>query len=112
MLLAHNGVSHQKTQSNDAKQPNESKVEANRSTGVSEPKNLPTKPELESQPQKKEEVPTKAKVESQEKSITIQEAQPKTELETATLVPGFGESIFALLIASPFILLGFKKWRC
>lgn len=79
MLLAHNGVSRQKTQPNNSKQPSESKVEEDRSTSVSEPQNLPTKPKVESQPRKIEKIPTHNSVESHEKSVTVQKAQSRTE---------------------------------
>ena len=71
-LIAHNGVTHQKSKSVEHPQP---------STTENETENL-----------------------------TTTEIQTTQDLTSATLVTGFGESIFTLLIASPFLWLGFKKW--
>ncbi len=85
MLLAHSGDSHQ---------PKETVA----------PENLP-KPIEEAA----ENTPGKDKSNSPE-SLTIPEIVTPTEPESITLITGLGESIFVLLIASPFLLLGLKRW--
>ena len=119
-LIAHNGVVHQK--SNSVEQPKPSTTETKK---VTEP-NADSKtvvPEENSSSKKQiletrditgrsafrgdlETTPTQNKAENS----TTTEIQTTPNLTSATLFPGFGESIFTLLIASPFLLFGFKKW--
>ena len=102
-LVAHNGVTHQK--SNSVEKPKPSTTETKT---VPEP-NADSKtvaPEGNSS-SKKQIVETS---ENQTENSTTTEIQTTQDLTSATLVPGFGESIFTLLIVSPFLLFGFKKW--
>ena len=55
--------------------------------------------------------------ESKQPTLTESEITPTSNPETVTLestpvnlVPIVGESLFVLLLASPFLLLAFKKW--
>ena len=88
MLLAHSGHSHQ---------PKETVA----------PENLP-KPIEEAT----ENISVKDNSNSQSntESLTIPEIVTTTEPESITLIPGLEESIFVLLIASPFFLSGLKHW--
>lgn len=102
-LIAHNGVSHQK--SNSVEHPKPSTIETetvteqnvNSKTIVPEGNSSSTKQILET---------TQNEVENS----TTTEIQTTKDLTSATLVPGFGESIFTLLVVSPFLLFGFKQW--
>lgn len=102
-LIAHNGVVHKK--SNSVEQPKPSTTETKT---VTEPnadsKNVAPEDNSSS---KKQIVET---TQNQTEISTTTEIQTTQNLTSATLFPGFGESIFTLLIASPFLLLGFKKW--
>ena len=106
-LIAHNGVNHQKSspaekpkQSSNKTQHEDIKHNSNDAQIVPESSSAFEKQVLETP---KTTVSTERKIES----ITTIETP---YLSTATLVPGFGESIFTLLIASPFFLFGLKKW--
>ena len=91
-LIAHNGVVHQKSNSVEQPKPNsDSKTVVPESNSSSKKQTVET-------PQNKTE------------NLTNTETQTTQNLTSATLFPGFGESIFTLLIASPFLLFGFKKW--
>ena len=91
-LIAHNGVVHQKSNSVEQPKPNsDSKTVAPKSNSSS----------------KKQVVETP---ENQTENSTTTEIQTTQNLTSATLFTGFGESIFTLLIASPFLLFGLKKW--
>ena len=102
-FIAHNGVTHQKSNSVEqskgstienkpSKQPN-----TNSNTVLPEGKLSSEKQILEAPESKTEALP-------------VTETQSSPILARATLFPGFGESIFTLLIVSPFLLFGLKKW--
>ena len=102
-LIAHSGHSHQKsTPPKDSQQktqntqpnPKSDRPEAE----IVTPESAPT-----SKPQILEVPITKSE------TLTKQEMKISPKSETATLVPGFGESIFVLLIVSPFLLLEVKR---
>ena len=102
-LIAHNGVSHHK--SNSVEQPKPSNIEnkSNKQPAIDSKITLP-KSKFSSGKQISETP------ESKTKSLTTTETQSTPIFANATLFPGFGESIFTLLIASPLLLFGFKKW--
>ena len=107
-LIVHNGVTHQKSHPVEKSPPSTTKTrnpQPSIDTQVVTPEsnNLFEKqtveiPEIEVNIEKSVEASTTV-----ETPITINSVN-------TTLVPGFGESIFTLLVASPFLLLGFKKW--
>lgn len=102
-LIAHNGVTHQK--SNSVEHPKPLTIE----TETVPEQNANSKtiaPEGNSSSTKQIEETTQNKVENS----TTTEIQTTQNLTYATLVPGFGESIFTLLVVSPFLLFGLKKW--
>ena len=102
-LIAHNGVVHQKF--NSVEQPKQSTTETKI---VPEPNaNSKTIAPKGNSSSKKQIVET---TQNQVENSATTEIQTTPNLTSATLVPGFGESIFTLLIASPFLLFGFKKW--
>lgn len=107
-LIAHSGHSHQKSSS--AEKPNQSTSQAqpDLKSGQTDSPSLTPESNPTSEKQVLEVPQTNTKTETE--SLTIKETTTPSELEPVTLVPGFGESIFTLLIASPFMLLGFKKW--
>lgn len=107
-LIAHNGVNHQKSSSGEKSKESPNKVQHDNIKHNSNDSQTVT-PKLNSASEKQVlEIPeTKLDTERETESLTTTET---TNSDTATLVPGFGESIFALLIASPFLLLGLKKW--
>ncbi len=109
-LIAHSGHSHQKSSS--AEKPNQSTSQAqpDLKSGQTDFPSLTPESNPTSEKQVLQVPQTNTKTETDTESLTIKETTTPSELETATLVPGFGESIFTLLIASPFMLLGFKKW--
>ena len=107
-LIAHNGVTHQKSNSVEKLQPS-----------TTETTNL--KPKIDAQIVKPESNNSSKKQTVENSEIEVNTEKPieaEASIETpitanlanATLVTGFGESIFTLLIVSPFLLLGFKKW--
>ena len=100
MLLAHNGVNHQQQKSSSTNT-SEQATEKSHQHKIENPNNPPPVQEIPT-------TPTPIQQNSVLRS-TVQEEAPVISLETATLIPGFGESIFALLIASPFMLLGLKR---
>ncbi|WP_019503256.1 hypothetical protein [Pleurocapsa sp. PCC 7319] len=102
-LIAHNGVVHQK--SNSVEQPKPSTTETKTVTepnadsqNVAPEDNSSSKKQIVETPENKTE------------NSTTTEIQTTQSLTSATLFPGFGESIFTLLIVSPFFLFSFKKW--
>ena len=107
-FLAHNGVTHQKSHSVE-----KTKTSTAGTTSL-KPKNDAqiVKPESNnfSEKQTVENSDLKVNIEKPIKASTTIETPVTPNLANATLVPGFGESIFTLLVASPFLLLGFKKW--
>ena len=102
-LIAHNGVVHQK--SNSVEQPKQSTTETKKVPEANSDSKT-VAPESNSS-SKKQIVET---TQNQTKNSTTTEIKTTQSLTSATLFPGFGESMFALLIASPFLLFGFKKW--
>ena len=88
MLLSHSGHSHQPKETVTPETPSEPIEEKT--------KNISVKDNSNSQ--------------SNTESLTIPEIITPTETEPITLIPGLEESIFVLLIASPFILSGLKSW--
>ena len=102
-LIAHNGVVHHKSSSVEQPKPSTTETQtvpernANSETVASEG-NSSSKNQIVETTQNKTE------------NSTTTEIQTTQNLTSATLFPGFGESIFTLLIASPFLLFGFKKW--
>ena len=100
MLLAHNGVDH--------KQDNSS---SDRSLDRSLENSEHLKNSNDSLPiQETPTTPTPIQENSTKPSAVTENKPVISTSETATLIPGFGESVFALLIASPFILLSIKRW--
>lgn len=91
-LIAHNGVIHQK--SKPVEKPQSSTTESNK------PSNKQTLENSE----------IKINTENSRDVSTTTETQIESDLANVTFFPGFGESIFALLIVSPFLLFSFKKW--
>ena len=112
MLLAHSEHSHQKQKSVDSKkssQPTEVTTEKTPALDGSQ-----SQPATESNPVPKatvETVPQTTQIETSntESSVTTQTVSA-TESSSATFRPGLGESIFVLLIVSPFLLSGLKRW--
>jgi hypothetical protein len=102
-LIAHSGHSHQKSIPPKNSQPKAQETQSN--SNSDRPETEITTPESISTPKPQH---LKAPPAESETS-TIKETGVSSQLETATLVTGFGESIFVLLIASPFLLLGLKK---
>ncbi len=107
-LIAHNGNPHLKSSSVEKPKPSTTEIKP-----IPKP-NLHNSPIVapESNPTSEkqiEEVPEANVKETKTETLTtIDPISPK--LDTVTLIPGFEESIFAFLIASPFLLLGLKKW--
>ena len=99
MLLVHNGISHQQQKPTQTETQEES---------ILEERELPAIAPTNSQPLEK--VPESLKKTKNTESLTIEKANNVTESQTATLKLGLGESVFVLLIASPFLLLGLKRW--
>ena len=96
-LIAHNGVTHRK--SNPVEKPQPSTTETTNS-----------KPKIDAKTVNSESNNSSKKQTVKNSEIKVNTEKPITpSVSNATLVAGFGESIFTLLIASPFLLLGFKK---
>lgn len=103
-FIAHNGVNHLKPSSTEKSTISTTETQTDSKLAV--PNSQTITPESNSTSEQQVlEVP-KTKTES----LTTKQTNPSLDLDKATLVPGFGESIFTLLIVSPFLLLGFKKW--
>ncbi|WP_036480949.1 hypothetical protein [Myxosarcina sp. GI1] len=107
-LIAHNGVNHQQSsptektkQSPTEAQHDDIKHNSNDSQTVTPGSNSASEKQVLETPE------TKLDTERKTESLTSTET---SNLDAATLVTGFGESIFTLLIASPFLLIGLKKW--
>lgn len=108
-LIAHNGVNHQ--QSSPAEKPKSSTTEAQHDElkhNSTDSQTVVPESNSTSEKQVLETLETNSEIETE--ALPTTEATISSNLATATLVPGFGESIFTLLIASPFLLFGFKKW--
>ena len=109
MLLAHNGVSHQKKET--SKTEDRSQAQVNESQNSAGKANIQHN-KVESQPQSDleiEQVQTQTETESQTKTTTIQQAAIANESSISKFIPGWGESVFILLVISPFLLLGIKR---
>lgn len=102
-LMAHNGVTHQKSSPEPKVTPSIAETRTNREPNANSKTVLPEG----NFTSEKQVVETP---ENYPEALTTTETQATSNLTNATLVPGFGESIFTLLIASPFLLFGFKKW--
>ena len=95
--IAHNGITHRKPNPVEKHQPS-----------TTETTNL--KPKIDGQIVNPESHNSSEKQTVENSEIKVNTEKPITpDFANATLVTGFGESIFTLLIASPFLLLGFKK---
>ena len=109
MLLAHNGVSHQQKETSNTEDRSQSQV--NESQNPIDNIDVRSN-KVESQPQsnqKVEQVQTKTKVKPQTQTTTIQKAAIVNESSISKFIPGGGESVFILLVISPFVLLGIKR---
>ena len=102
-LIAHNGVVHQKSKSVEHPKPSTTENKA-----VTEPNANSKTVAPEGNSSSKQQIVETLKNKTENSTTT--EIQTTQNLTSATLVTGFGESIFTLLIASPFLLFGFKKW--
>ena len=102
-LVAHNGVTHQKSSSEHKATPPNAETKTDREPNANSQTVVPE----DNTTSEKQVVETP---ENKTENSTTTEIQTTQNLTSATLVPGFGESIFTLLIASPFLLFGFKKW--
>lgn len=96
--IAHNGITHRKSNPVEKHQPS-----------TTETTNL--KPKIDGQIVNSESNNSSEKQTVENSEIKVNtEKQITPDFANVTLVTGFGESIFTLLIVSPFLLLGFKKW--
>ncbi len=109
-LIAHSGHFQPKSSSSETSSQSTPEVQTQSPSNRSDSQSLT--PPSNSTPEKQVlEVPANnTQTTTNTESLTINEAATPAKLEAVTLVPGFGESILTLLIASPFLLLGFKKW--
>ena len=108
-LIAHNGVVHKKSNSVEQPKPNsDSKTVAPKSSSSSKKPIVETR-DITGRSAFRGDLETTL-TQNQTENSTTTEIQTTQNLTSATLFPGFGESIFTLLIASPFLLFGFKKW--
>lgn len=108
MLLAHNGVSHQKKET--SKTEDRSQQQVNKSQNSTDKADVQHN-KVESQPQSDleiEQVQTQTEIEPQTKTTTIQQAAIAND-SISKFIPGWGESVFILLVISPFVLLGIKR---
>ena len=109
MLLAHNGVSHRKKET--SKTEDRSQPQVNKSQNPIDNTDVRSN-KVESQPQSNrevEQVPTQTEVKSPTKTTTIQQSAIANESSISKFIPGWGESVFILLVISPFLLLGIKR---
>ena len=99
-LIVHNGVTHRKpspeTETNQ-------KLNIDSSTVVPEDDATPKQQLVET-------IKTSTDIKNQLEASTTTETLEVPDFSTATLVTGLGELVFTLLIASPFLLFGLKKW--
>ena len=101
-LIVHSGVSHQK--SSPVEKPKPSPPEAKTDSQHNLTNEQTTIPETNSTFEKQV-------LETPDTKIEIEKETPvRPNLAPVTLVPGLGEFILTLLIASPFLLFGLKKW--
>ncbi|MDJ0535892.1 MAG: hypothetical protein QNJ70_25955 [Xenococcaceae cyanobacterium MO_207.B15] len=102
-LIAHNGVTHKKSIPEPKITPSTTETKTNQKPNIDTQTVVPEgNSTLE-----KQVVETP---ESKTENSNTTEIQAIQEESTATFIIGFGESIFTLLIASPFLLFGLKKW--
>ena len=109
MLLAHNGVSHQKKET--SKTGDRSQQQVNKSQNSTDKADVQHN-KVESQPQSDrevEQVQTPTETEPPTKTTTIQQSAIANESSISKFIPGWGESVFILLVISPFLLLGIKR---
>ena len=104
-LIAHNGISHQKSSATDRPTLAPTETKTDRRPHSNSPAMMPEANSTSQQPGETSEIMTDRATEA----LTIIET-PLSDPTEAILFPGLGESIFALLITSPVLLLGFKKW--
>ena len=98
MLLAHNGVSYQQKETSNTE--DRSQPQVNKRQNPTDNADVRTH-EVEPQPQSNREV------EPPIKTTTIQTAISDDSI--SKFIPGWGESVFILLVISPFLLLGIKR---
>ena len=109
MLLAHNGVSHQ--QKETGKTEDRSQLQVNESQNPIDNTDVRSN-KVEFQPQSDrevEQIQTQTEVKPPTKTTTIQQSAIANESSIAKFIPGWGESVFILLVISPFLLLGIKR---
>ena len=108
-LIAHNGVIHHKSSPVEKHKPSTTETKTNQKSNIDSPTVVP---EGNSTPEKHivETPEVKTDTIKETEALSTTETPVTPNLASATLVSGFGESIFTLLIVSPFLLLGFKKW--
>jgi hypothetical protein len=99
-LIVHNGVTHRKSGS-ETEINQKSNIDS--SAAVSEEHTTPKQQLVET-------IKTNTDIKNKLEASTTIETSEVSNFSTANLVTGLGESIFTLLIASPFLLLGLKKW--
>lgn len=109
-LIAHIGHSHQKPSSTEKPKPSPTEAQLDLKHNLPNSQNVAPESNSTSEKQVVETPETNTKTKINTESLTIEETDTTSDLDTSILVPGLGESIFTLLIASPFLLLGFKKW--
>ena len=102
-LIAHNGVIHQKSNVVEKHNSSTSDPKTNQQLNIDSKTTLPKS-------QSSSEKQILETTESKTETLTTIEIQSTPNITNATLFKGFGESIFTLLIASPFLLFGLKKW--
>ena len=109
MLLAHNGVSHQQKETSNTEDRSQPQVHENQNhTDNADVQHN----KVESQPQSDreiEQVQTQTEVKPPTKTTTIQKAAIANDRSISKFIPGWGESVFILLVISPFLLLGIKR---
>ena len=107
-LIAHNGVIHQK--SKPVEKPQSSTTETKNSQPKIDTQIVKPESNKPSNKQTLENSEIKINTENSRDVSTTTETLIESDLANVTFFPGFGESIFALLIVSPFLLFRFKKW--
>ena len=107
-LIAHNGVFHQK--SKPVEKPQSSTTETQNSQTKIDTQIVKPESNKPSNKQTLENSEIKINTENSRDVSTTTETPIESDLANVTFFPGFGESIFALLIISPFLLFRFKKW--
>lgn len=108
MLLAHNGVSHQQKETGDTE--NKSQVQGKETEKPLQNTDVQTNVVESQSNQKVEKVETQTEVKPNTQTTTVQKAAISNESLASKFIPGWGESVFILLVISPFLLLGIKRW--